>query len=92
MIPGLKTFIQKQTVSSASELFLFYCTVNTVCNPDFILSYLESEVLWSVNVEWAIFCYFLPVESLSRVWSSCAWREGESEVLSGAYYSPVLIK
>ena len=28
----------------------FLSTVNTVCNPDFILSYLESGVLWSINV------------------------------------------
>ena len=63
MIPGLKIVIQRQTVSSASELLL--STVHTACNPDFILSYLESGVLWSVKVEWARFYYFLPVESLS---------------------------
>ena len=85
MIPGLKIFIQRQTVSSASELFL--STVHTACNPDFILSYLEYGVLWRVKVEWARFCYFLPVESLSRV-----WRGEESEVRSGVYYSPAFSK
>ena len=50
VIPGLKIFIQKQTVSSASELFL--STVNTVGNPDFILSTWSPESCgasrWSV--------------------------------------------
>ena len=90
MIPGLKIFIQKQTVSSASELFL--SKLHTAGNPDFILSYLESRVLWSVKVEWAGFCYFLPVESLSCGWSSCVRRGEESEVRSGMYYSPALSK
>ena len=50
MIPGLETFIQKQTVSSASELFPFYCKYCTRCNPDFLLSYLGSGALWSINM------------------------------------------
>ena len=70
----------------------FLSTVNTACNPDFILSYVESGVLWSVRVEWARFCYFLPVESLSRVWSSCVRRGEESGVWCRVYYSPVLSK
>ena len=92
MIPGLKIFIQKQTVGSASEPFLFYCTVHTACNSDFILSYSESRVLWSIKVEWARFRYFLPVESLSSGWDSCVRRGEESEAWSGVYYSPVLSK
>ena len=77
---------------AAQQVSFFLSTVTTACNLDFILSFLESGVLWSIQVEWARFYYFLPVESLSRVCSSCVWRGEESEVRSRVYYSPVLSK
>ena len=72
--------IHQEINCAAQQVSYFLSIVTTACNPDFILSYLESGVLWSVKVEWARFYYFLPVESLSRVWSSCVRREEESEV------------
>ena len=81
----------------------FLSTVNTACNLDFILSYLGSGSLWSINV-WepdstTSSAEFLSrgvgqilllssVEFLSRGWRSGVWREGERGVQSGVYYSP----
>ena len=57
--------IHSETNREAMQMNYFLSTVNTTCNPDSILPYLESGVWWSVIVEWARFYYLLLVESLS---------------------------